>query len=231
MASNHLNIVVTTRCLNGIEYIDRFVRGYDFANQIIVSDGGSDDGSIEKWMEYYPKVRVFQYDDVTFIDGYKWNPDNNHIQHAIDRALEYNPTWLILDDLDDVPNHLLRKDARELLESTSVPQMNAFRLYLWGDKEYFPYMNRNFDGQFRSLWAWQPDRIHIQSDLSVKHGTMVGMMNEPANLSIPYVLLHKSWHPDTIQQKIDRYNAIGLPMNHPLEFAGIPEVLPEWAHE
>lgn len=226
-----MKIVVTTRCLNGLEYIDRFVKGYSFADQIVVSDGGSDDGSIEKWLEYYPKVQVFQFKEFIMRKGYKWNPDNNHIQHAIDKALEFDPTWIILDDLDDVPNHLLRERARWLLDSTKESQVNAFRLYMWGDTEYFPKMNNWFTPEYKSLWAWKPKDLNITTDKSKEHGTLTGLVDNYYGVDLPACLLHKSWHPDTVQDKVDRYNAIGLPATHPLRYAGIPEPLPKWAHE
>lgn len=224
-------IVVATRCLNGLEYIERFVSGYSFADQIVVSEGGSDDGSIEKWMEYYPKVQVFKFDEFVMRGGYKWNPDNNHIQHAINKGLETVPDWLILDDLDDVPNALLRGYARELLELCEAPQVNVFRLYMWGDDQYFPYMNRDFNINYTSLWAWRPAKVNISTDKSVEHGTLNGLSRFVYQLNIPYCLLHKSWDSETIDAKVNRYNAIGLPMGHPFTFAGEPKELPDWAVE
>jgi hypothetical protein len=100
---------------------------------------------------------------------------------------------------------------------------------MWGEDQYFPYMNRDFHNDYRSLWAWKPKELDIRADLSVRHGTIIGTVDDYLALDIPYCLLHYSWHPDTIQAKIDRYNSLGLPMNHPLEFAGKPVPLPEWA--
>lgn len=226
-----MKIVVVTRCLNGQEYIDRFVRGYEWADEIIVSDGGSTDDSLEMFKTFPDKVSVVNYENVTFIGGYKWNPDNYHIQHAIDEGLKRDPDWIILDDLDDVPNKILRMFAREILEHADKPQVNAFRLYLWGEKRYFPAMNGNFNPAFKSLWAWKPKELTIETDKSVAHGTLSGVLDDYAEIDIPLCLLHKSWHPRTIGEKIKRYNAIGLPMMHPRKFAGKPECLPEWAHE
>jgi hypothetical protein len=229
-----MKIVVVTRCLNGLEYIDRFVRGYDFATQIVVSEGGSDDGSVEKWMEYYPKVRVFKFDEFVMRGCYKWNPDNNHIQHAIDKGLDFEPDFLILDDLDDVPNFLLRKNARDIIEECKDDFIFSFRLYLWGDGEYFPKMNNHFDPQYRSMWGWFPHKVSVRTDKEKEHGTLIMDAGSVLPIDPPMCLLHKSWHPDTMQAKVDRYNAIGLPMNHPLEHPeayGVPEPLPEWAYE
>jgi hypothetical protein len=198
-----------------------------------VSDGGSTDGSLEEF-EKYPKIQVVNFEIQENINGYIWNPDNLHIQHAIDEGLKCNPDWLILDDLDDVPNAVLRQSARTILRFCKFPQVNAFRLYMWGDDQYFPKMNNYFDENYTSLWAWKPREVEIKTDMNQKHGTLIGIQSVASQLFPPYCLLHKSWHPDTIQAKVDRYNSIGLPMNHPLEHPeayGLPEPLPSWVVE
>lgn len=230
-----MKIVVAVRCLNEINHIPRFMKGYDFTDEIVVSDGGSTDGSIEL-LKTYPKVRLVHFSGGTTIDGEFWNEDAPHMNFVLEFAKTLSPDWLIFDDMDCNPNHYLRIGARSVLFSVSdeYAQVNAFRLYLWGEKEYFPHMNRNFDPDYPSLWAWRPNRINIYADPEIKHGTMVGVTNDPYKVELPMCLLHKSWHPDTIQQKVDRYNKIGLPMNHPLEHPdafGLPEPLPEWAFE
>lgn len=225
-----MNIVVVTRCLNGKEYIERFVKGYSFASLIVVSDGGSSDGSLETWNSH-PEVEVVPFPIKEIHEGHEWNPDSLHIQHAIDEGLKHKPDWIILDDLDDVPNQMLRENARHIMENCLLPQINAFRLYMWGDKEYFPKMNNWFHPSFRSLWAWKPSEITIETDKSERHGTLVGLTEDYHGIEIPMCLLHKSWHPLTVREKMKRYNAIGMPMHYPTSFAGEPEILPEWAVE
>lgn len=228
-----MKIVVVTRCLNGLEYIDRFARGYDFADLIIVSDGGSTDGSLEAFKKY-SKIQTVNFGIQKIINGYIWNPDNLHIQHAIDEGLKHDPDWIILDDLDDVPNYVLRDNARYVLENCEHHHVYAFRLYLWGSREFFPHMNRNFNLDYASMWAWQPKKTKVWTDKSQEHGTLASDSSYIHKLGLPMCLLHASWHPNTIQAKVDRYNSIGLPMNHPLEHPeayGRPEPLPEWGVE
>lgn len=225
-----MNIIVVTRCLNGRDYIDRFMKGYDFADRIIISEGGSVDGSAELFQKY-PKAEVVPFPIKEVINGHEWNPDALHIQAAIDEGLKYNPDWIILDDLDCAPNFLLRQEARLLLSQCDKPQVNAFRLYLWNDNRYFPSMNNYFDIKFTSLWAWRPDEINITTDKDVKHGTLVGLTDDHCNINIPFCLLHKSWDRKTITAKMKRYNEIGMEHHHPFQFAGKPVHLPEWACE
>lgn len=223
-------IITVTRCYNEEKNIERFLKGYDFSDLIIVSDGGSTDNSIEM-LTGRDKVKLLHFPEHETINGYYWNPDNSHFNFIINAAKEYNPDWIILDDMDDVPNYLLRENARQILNSCEKAQVNAFRLYMWGDDQYFPFMNRNFNPIYKSLWAWKPAERDVRGDLSVKHGTLLGIDDSDTyGINTPMCLLHKSWHPDTIDAKVTKYNSIDLPMNHPLDFAGTPEPLPEWAH-
>lgn len=231
-----MKIVTVARCFNEINNIERFIRGYSFSDKIIISDGGSTDGSIELLQkledEYAPidKIHVHYFKEQKNVNGQLWNDDNPHIQFVIDLGKAQSPDWLILDDMDDVPNFTLREQARDILSNCTYNQVNAFRLYMWGDTQYFPQMNNYFEDNFTSLWAWKPEFVNIYADLSQHHGTILGV-GEHYNLQPPHCLLHKSWHPDTIQAKIDRYQAVGISMNHPLGFAGHPVDLPDFARE
>jgi hypothetical protein len=100
---------------------------------------------------------------------------------------------------------------------------------MWGEDQFFPHMNRNFDLQYTSLWAWQPKKLGIWVDPAQRHGTILGTHESPGKILPPYGLLHRSWNPETIHQKMNKYNLIGLPMNHPFDFAGELKPLPDWA--
>jgi len=228
-----MKIVVAVRCYNEINNIERFLRGYDFADQIVVSDGGSTDSSVDL-LEVYKmqaplKIKLLNFSEQETVGDQTWNPDAPHMNYVLDAAKELKPDWLIFDDMDDVPNRLLRENARAILEKCDKPQVNAFRLYMWGDDEYFPSMNQNFSPDYRSLWAWRPDVLDIHADPAQKHGTIVGTHPDNYGIDPPMCLLHKSWHPATIEAKMKRYNTLGIAMSHPLQFAGKPELLPEWA--
>lgn len=227
-----MRIVVAARCYNESRNIDRFMRGYDFADEIVVSDGGSRDDSVSK-LQKYKKVHLFHYEEFEVVNGQRWNPDSGHMNFVLNLAKTFEPDWLIFDDMDCVPNSHLRENARNLFSIAQFDynQINAFRLYLWGETKFFPEMNKNFHSDYKSLWAWRPKEINIYADPNVRHGTLVNVQSNYYGLDIPYCLLHKSWNPKTVDRKIKRYNALGLPMNHPLQFAGEPMPLPEWGYE
>lgn len=233
-----MNIIVAVRCYNESRHIARFLKGYEFCNKIVISDGGSTDGSVEIIKAhplYQSKIQLLSFDGGETVNGQFWNTDAPHMNYVLDAAKELKPDWLLFDDMDCNPNWLLRDSARYILESLPPheTQVNAFRLYLWGETgRYFPFMNRNFDPAYTSLWGWRPGHLDIRADPNVRHGTLIGTNPSPYNIELPFCLLHRSWYPDTIQAKVDRYNALGLPMNHPLEHPesyGKLEPLPEWA--
>ena len=227
-----MKIVVAARCRNEEEHVERFLHGYSFADQIVISDGGSTDNSV-KLLENRDKVKLFHFDEEETVNGVTWNPDAPHMNFVLDKAKELDPDWLIFDDFDDVPNYLLRENARYLFEEVvDASQVNAFRLYLWGDTQFFPKMNNHFDPLYRSIWAWKPKEQDIYADMTKHHGTLVGTDDKTAYaIQLPMCLLHKSWHPDTIQEKIKFYTAVGIQMQHPFIFAGEPQILPEFARE
>lgn len=229
-----MNIVVAVRCYNEEKNIPRFMRGYDFADVVVCSDGGSTDNSVEMLKEF-PKVHLIHFSQKETVNGETWNPDAPHMNFVLDAAKELKPDWIIFDDMDCVPTKSLREVARDMFQEVyelQDYQINAFRLYLWGDTQYFPYMNRNFDDNYTSLWAFKPSKLDIRADPNVHHGTLMGLTDKNLfKLTPPYCLLHKSYSPQTIDAKLERYNALGLPMLHPLETNGELRDLPIWAVE
>lgn len=227
-----MKIVVAVRCMNEQHNIERFLRGYSFADTIVVSDGGSTDASIEMLTNFsVTNVKLFHFDQYQEKEGYRFNPDNPHINFVLNKAKELDPDWIIYDDMDDVPNYALRNDARKILEECTQPQINAFRLYFWNDDQYFPDMNKNFDPAYKSLWAWKPKEIDIHANEAEWHGTIVGTTANNLGLDLPYCLLHKSWNEQTIDEKVKKYNLFGIQTGRPHSFAGSPVPLPEYAHE
>jgi len=198
----------------------------------VISDGGSVDRSVEL-LEKNHKVILHHFEQKEKVkDGLWWNPDNPHMNFVINKAKELEPDWLIFDDFDCFPNFLLRENARHLLEDVvDKPQVNVFRLYMWGETEYFPRMNHKFDPDYRSIWAWKPKELDIRADESLKHGTLIGHTSDSYGIDTPMCLLHYSWHPDTIEKKLAHYRAVGIEMMHPLEMfnAKKPAPLPGWA--
>lgn len=221
-------IIVIARTLNEINNIERFCTHYGFADQILITDGGSTDGTAGAARKFlHVKVKDVSHLQVD-LNGVVITPEAPQTNMLIKWAKKEGADWIILDDIDCHPNSSLRRDARFILETAKKPSMFLYRLYLWGNDQYFPKYNEA--GQ--SLWAWKPNEIDIYCEDSLTHG----VLNIPGEydrhyLMPPFVCLHR-FAPDeaTVQAKIKRYAAMGTPQVHPLQSIYAPPVaLPDWA--
>ena len=101
---------------------------------------------------------------------------------------------------------------------------------------WFPKMNNYVDNHadpdYSHIWGWMPKHQPIKADTTrlFVHLENVAPVNDTILETFPNCLLHYSWKQDTIKQKVQRYNDIGLPMIEPLiaESYGKPEPILEW---
>lgn len=243
-----MKIAVLVRTRNESARIGPFCEAYSFADTIMVSDGGSDDDTVEI-ASRFPNVILRPYGERVQLSNNHWrNNDSQHVNHLIAcaHALEDRPDWLILDDCDCRPNRLLRRDTRSILESTGQDFVMVVRIYLWGLGEHFPHMAKpwpdHHDRWAPSLFAWRESIDFWTVDVPPAFDFRVGD-EAIADLSVqqkvlplypPYCILHFSWDdPDRVKRKVEAYreSAFIPGMAHPLDFAGPREPLPEWARE
>ena len=229
-----MKIIAVTKTLNEERNIDRFCRGYAWADLVLVADGGSTDATVAL-ARRHANVRVREFTLRRPMPGTPegfMNPEPQHLNFIIDWAIAEGADWIILDGADCWPNAVLKRDARRILEETVEPAVHLHRLYLWGTDEYFPKYNVS-----HALWAWRPADIDIRSaedsDTSFD-SPMLGIDVARARLlDPPCVCLHYCFPDEAeVARKMARYAAWGHPMVHPLEsIYAPPEPLPEWAHE
>lgn len=228
-----MKIVATVRTLNEARNIPHFCAAYDWADMVLVADGGSDDDTVSI-AEHFPNVYIKEFTErIELEDGGWMNPEPAHINFLIEWAIDAGAQWIIFDDADCRPNPALKRDARGLMERTWEPAVYLHRLYLWGEDEYFPKYNVS-----TALWAWRPDKLAVSWD---EHGVtnffQGGMQGAHPDQALhlpapPYCCLHH-FAPDeaTVQAKMERYAAWGHPQVHPLESIYAPPVaLPEWVY-
>lgn len=240
-------IYVVVRTRDEKARIAQFCEAYKDADKILVADGGSEDDTIEI-AKTFPNVEVRHFTERTEMEhGYWRNNDSDHANFLFEWAREENPDWIIYDDCDCRPNRLLREGYRSLLEKCSQNYVMAVRLYVWGtDGEHFPNMSKPGAKNLfweTSLYAWR-GRLDLHT-VNVppaytfrigKHDIKDFRDEDGGALELlpPYCLLHYSWDNEELTtQKVKEYDMSGLipQMQHPLDFAGHLEDLPEWAVE
>jgi glycosyltransferase involved in cell wall biosynthesis len=205
-----MNISILVRTRNEHRNIERFCRGYEWADNILVADGGSTDDTIELASKF-PNVKVRNYPVRVYGDNNLWrNPEGRHINFLIEWGRDLGSDWMVLDDCDSFPTNDLRTAGRSVFEQADASGMYgilAFHLYLYGSDQWFLNSIRP-DGRF--IWAW---RTHTNLHAQPQHDWGIVLNNVPKNnleLDPPKCLLHDFCPtPEITQEKVDFYNNSG----------------------
>lgn len=232
-----MRTITIVRTRNEAKNISRFCQSYQWADKILVADGGSEDNTIEI-AKTFPNVEVREFTERKKMEGGLWrNPEAEHINFLIDWAIEEDADWIFFDDCDSVPNWWLRTHLQKLLGGIDLEYnfIYSVRLYLWGKDKHFPQLAKpgGKDKWETSLLGW-----NVYSGVEFYNTTMgFSFTPQPSyeeryNFIPPYCLLHYSWiDEESVNKKLDFYKRSGqIPdMRHPIEFGGKIEDLPEWA--
>ncbi len=234
-------IVVATRTRNEEENIGLFCRQHDFADLILVADGGSEDNTITI-AELFSNVMVRDFTEVVELKGgHTRNPDWKHINFLIEWAEEEGADWIQFEDCDTNPNYLLSRDARMIMEFAEAPVIKAVQMFLWENNQYFPDMGHpNKAPTWQAgIWAWKPElglrawgampHYHFKNG---KADVMYDFTKEASiDLMPPYCRLHSCWEdPVAAKAHAKMYVESGLikEVDFPTEFAGIPVEREDW---
>jgi len=236
-----MKIVVIVRTRNEERNIERFCKSYQWADKILVADGGSDDNTIEI-AKSCPKTAVRLFETRKKMKRGLWrNPEAAHINFLIGWAGEERADWIIFDDADCFPNYKLKQDGRSLFDDSSVGAENSFiyavKIYFWGSNQHFMRLAQPVQpGKWEpTIWAWRAS-IGLQAkDTDMAYQFIpYPSVDERKNLLPPYGLLHHSWpNLEETKKKMDFYRLSGqIPaMKSPLHFGGPLSEPPEWARE
>ncbi len=223
-----MKIIAATRTRNEARNIDRFCRCYAWVDQVLVSDGGSDDDTIERALTY-PNVLVRSFEEREYRNGLWRNPHGKHLNYLIAWARAEGADWLILDDTDCVPSVNLQEELGFIMETIDQSVIMLYRLYVWGDEEYFPDMS--LPGQ--SLYAWRMTMPIIAWEGNPFSHRLSGWSEaDVLRLEHPFACLH-FFFPDeeTVKRKKEWREGIGIHEEepHPLTTFGPLKALPDWA--
>ncbi len=122
-------LIVMLRVKDGIFFADEWLQSYEkIADEIVVLDNGSTDGTLEKFQSH-PKVSsVIQTND------YHEGRDKNLLYNEVRKR---KPDWCIWVDIDEILEpHLTRKHFERLMNSSFINKY-AFRRFHFIDTKYF----------------------------------------------------------------------------------------------
>lgn len=228
-------IVVLVRTRNEAKRIGLFCQSYADADHIIVSDGGSEDGTVAIASEF-PNVILSPFTEREQLqNGYWRNNDAQHVNHLIAEAKKLDPSWIVLDDCDSRPSKELKENYRRILEETTAEYVHVVRFYFWGQDQYFPKMSSPGGELEPSLWAWRGWIDFKMIDVPPAYNFSIdgveakSLRIERPNLDLypPLALLHYSWDEERIEQKLRDYRDSGFIPGYddPRTFAG--QMLPK----
>ena len=231
-----MKVIATTRTLNEEKNVGRFIQSYNWADEVLIVDGGSEDNTVSIVNDYdYAFVKSF-LERVELKAGYWRNPHGRHINTCIDWAIERGADWIIFDDCDCFPNKTLREQGRDVLLDSPADVVFVTRLYLWGYTAHFPKLAKPTGKDWcPSIWAWRADtKIRASEKDPLVHDISVRERPDlpQQRLMPPYCLLHY-YCPDeeTVQRKLKKYREGGQhpSLLHPKNAGGKMDILPEWA--
>ena len=229
-----MKITTIVRARNEEKNIGRFIEAYlnSGVDSIVVSDGGSDDKTIEI-ASSYDKVTVLNYGVRVEVENGLWrNPNGAHWNFLIKHAIGGGADWLLHDDADCVPNKNLQGVLRQRLEEASQNNIKvalAYRIYMWKKDKYFPELDKPGQGLFgftRDSGGWfKEDSPHVTELVDVS------VLDRVYKFEKPEVLLHY-FCPDeeTVEKKMRFYIDSGeIPgYLHPLEGCGRLVEIESW---
>jgi hypothetical protein len=237
-----MRIVATCRTFNEQKHIRQYCEAYQFADYILIADGGSSDNTIEIAYEY-PKVQVRHYPvKVLLKDGTYRNPDGPHVQFLVDWATEIGGDWIIHQDCDQRPNKFLKEDAKKILSETDKDFVQVTQIFLWGKDQYFQHLSYQGDKWMQGLWAWKlstglkivDNMPHYLFSYDGEHPIDINKTGRELNVLPPYCFLHHGWssEEETLSHVV-YYRRTGLipDMLHPLAFGGKPVPILDWMIE
>ena len=239
-----MKIIACVRTKNEELNVGRFCESYQWADEIIIADGGSEDKTLSIARKF-PNVHIYVFPEKVWSRDKKvWgNPIDRHCNFLFDRAIAHEADWIIFDDCDCVPNMYLKRDGRTILEQCKNELVMVNRIYIYGQDRFFEGLTKPDGNWTPSLWAWKKEAgvhanpigdWHFEMNLHMRTGNEYSApsdSNTAHNLWPPYALMHYFYPSDEYMKNKLEFYGHETPLLDPKEYGGIIRPLPEWAIE
>jgi len=231
-------IIACVRTFNEAERIAKFCRAFQFCDEIIVADGGSEDDTFKiAWDQ--PKTFVVSYPvKVKLKNGMYRNPDGPHLNFLWDLAREHGADWIISQDCDQRPNKFLKEQARQIMETTTKNFIMPVQIFLWKKTMYFPHLSKEngYGNWMHGIWAHRANLGMKAIDKMPHYEFTIDPIktNDFTLVEPPACYMHHGWESDEGTLKMVKYyRETGLipGMNHPLFMGGKPYPILDWMVE
>lgn len=217
-------ISVGVRCLNEEELLPIFLANHEFADEIVIVDGGSTDKSKEialadprvRWVEFHERVAGKR-------GGWR-NPEGRHMNIVIDSC---GGEWLWIAEMDAIPSDALQAAIRGIITSCEEPAVGSDLYYVapWrGQYEHYPELIRG-----PGLTCWRKE-LGLRADPATHFDPIISYHKRPWVLvTAPCARVHLSWRTEEVlARKSAFYRQVhDLEQKHPDEHLA-REPLPEW---
>jgi glycosyltransferase involved in cell wall biosynthesis len=232
-----MKIFVTVRTRNEADRIERFIMSYQWADKILVADGGSSDDTVPI-AKSLPNVEVREFlDRVPSDDGKVWrNPHGAHINFLIDWATDEGADWIIFDDCDCIPNYKIKEKGRFIfaVHDELCDYIMVNRVYFYKEESYFEKLTKPTGDWTPSLWAWRANKdIRAKEDSGWEHYVDIHLEGlEREDIMPPFCLLHYFYPDDEfMQKKLDFYRHMRPGIRDPKDYGGDLLPLEDWMRE
>lgn len=204
-----MKLIAICPCLNEEQHIEQYCKTYQFADEIIVVDGGSSDRSLPI-ASSFPNVTIKHFSGrIPVVNGpepYR-NREGDMWNYCLAMFKESKGDWMMWGAVDEFPNKSLAKDARKIMSKTDKTSIHVYRINMWGEDHYFPKM---MPKDWRVIWAWKPEAGVRFTDVDY-HSSLVELPKDPLVVNPPYSMMH-NFFPDeaSVERKKKRYKSWGI---------------------